>query len=339
MSKQSISISTGTIVRTIFILLIVGFLFLIKDVIILFFVSVILASAFDPLIDWLQSKKIPRTISIMGVYVVFLTVVGWSLYLLAGPIIEQIKEISKAFPDFYAKFNNVVEYLRHVDQGVATQTVSSSFADITKSLTQATSGIFKTVTSIFGGVFSFFMVLVVTFYFTVEEDAMKRFIKAVTPSHHQDYISKLITDMQRRMGYWLRGQLLLSIIVFSMVYIGLSLMGIKYALILALVAGIFEIVPFLGPWISAIPGVFFAFSQSPGKAIAVALLYFLVQQVENNLIVPKVMGKTTGLNPLVVILAILAGARLGGVVGALVAVPVALALSVYIESVLARRKK
>ncbi|MBU1203432.1 AI-2E family transporter [Patescibacteria group bacterium] len=339
MSKQTISISTGTIVRTIFILLIVGFLFLVKDVIILFFVAVILASAFDPLIDWLQTKKIPRTVSIIGVYMVFLTLVGWSLYLLAGPIVEQVKEIGKAFPDFYSKLADTINYLRSVDQSVARETVSTSFADITKSLTSATSGIFRTVTSIFGGVFSFLMVLVVTFYLTVEENAMKRFIKTITPSNNQAYIDKLITDMQHRMGYWLRGQLFLSIIVFAMVYIGLSLMGIKYALILALVAGIFEIVPFLGPWISAIPGVFFAFSQSPGKAIAVAILYFLVQQVENNLIVPKVMGKTTGLNPLVVILAILTGARLGGVVGALLAVPVTLALTVYVESILDKRKK
>ena len=128
-------------------------------------------------------------------------------------------------------------------------------------------------------------------------------------------------------------------IVFLMVYIGLSALGVEYALILALVAGIFEIVPFLGPWISAIPGVFFAFSQSPALAIWVAILYFVVQQIENNLIVPKVMGKTTGLNPLVVILAILMGARIGGIVGALLAVPVAIAIAVYFESVLGSKAK
>jgi len=116
-------------------------------------------------------------------------------------------------------------------------------------------------------------------------------------------------------------------------------LGVKYALVLALVAGIFEIVPFLGPWISAIPGVFFAFSQNPTLAFWVAILYFGVQQIENNLIVPKVMGKTTGLNPLVVILAILMGARLGGIVGALLAVPVALAIAVYFESLMNNKHK
>lgn len=135
------------------------------------------------------------------------------------------------------------------------------------------------------------------------------------------------------MGYWLRGQLLLSLIVFVMVYIGLSILNVKYALLLALLAGLFEVVPFLGPWISAIPGVFFAFSQGGiGKAVLVAVVYLVVQQIENNLIVPKVMGKTTGLNPLVVIIAILIGARLAGAIGALLAVPVTLAITVYFES-------
>lgn len=338
MAKQSISISTDTIVRTILILLIIGFLYLIKDVLALFFVAIILSSAFDPLIDWLQRRKIPRAISIIGVYVVFFAVIGGAIYLLTGPIISQVKDLSRAFPEFYVRINQGINQIKNVDSSLATDTLSTSFADLTKSLSQATSGIFKTLTSIFGGVISFFMVLVITFYLTVEEDSMKRFVQSVVPVRHRPYTAQLIAAMQHRMGYWLRGQLILSVIVFAMVYLGLSLLGIKYALVLALVAGIFEIVPFLGPWISAIPAVFFAFAQSPGKAIAVAIMYFLVQQIENNLIVPKVMGKTTGLNPLVVILALLMGARLGGVVGALLAVPVALAVAVYVETLLDHKK-
>lgn len=339
MAKQSISISTDTIVRTILILLVIGFLYLIKDVLALFFVAVILSSAFDPLIDWLQKRKMPRTLSIIGVYIVFFIIVGGAIYLLTGPIIAQVKDLSRAFPEFYVKINQGINQLKNIDSGLAADTVSTSFADLTKSLSQATSGIFKTVTSIFGGVISFFMVLVITFYLTVEEDSMKRFVQSIVPTRHRPYAAQLIAAMQHRMGYWLRGQLILSVIVFTMVYLGLSLLGIKYALVLALVAGIFEIVPFLGPWISAIPAVFFAFAQSPGKAVAVAVMYFLVQQIENNLIVPKVMGKTTGLNPLVVILAILMGARVGGIVGALLAVPVALAVAVYVESLIGKKVK
>lgn len=340
MAKQNISISTDTIVRTILILMFVGFLFLIKDVLALFFVAIIFASAFDPLIDWLEKRRIPRALSIIFVFIVFLTAVGGAIYLLTGPIVAQIKDMSRSFPDFYHKVMESLGNIRGADSGdIIKQTISSSFSDITKGVSQATSGIFRTLTSIFGGVISFFMVLVITFYLTVDEKSMKLFIKNITPSNHQAYVSQLMASIQMRMGYWLRGQLLLSLIVFSLVYLGLSILGVKYALLLALVAGMFEVVPFIGPWISAIPGVFFAFSQSPGKAIAVAILYFAIQQIENNLIVPKVMGKSTGLNPLIVILAILTGARLGGVMGALLAVPVTLAVAVYIESLQNQKKE
>ena len=168
---------------------------------------------------------------------------------------------------------------------------------------------------------------------------MKRFIRSLTPTRHQPYISQLINKMQVKMGYWLRGQLLLSVIIFFMVFIVLSIFGIKYALILALTAGIFEIIPYLGPLISAIPAVFFAFAQSPSKALLVVLLYFIIQRIENDIIVPKVLGKSIGLNPLVVIFAILIGARVGGVVGALLAVPVVTALSVYFEDLIDRKRK
>ena len=339
MSKQFISITTGTILRVILILLVLGFLFLIKEVLALLFVAIILSAAFDPLIDWLQRFKIPRALSIIGVYIVVLSFVGWSIYLLSGPLTEQVVDMTSAFPEFYNQINQNLGATVELNSLFSEDALSASFTDITKSLGQATTGIFNVLSSVFGGMISFFMVLVITFYLTVEENSIKRFINSITPGKHKPYVSRLITDIQHRMGYWLRGQLLLSLIVFIMVYTGLALLGIKYALILALIAGIFEIVPFIGPWIAAIPGVFFAFSHSPSKALMVAIMYFVVQQLENNLMVPKIMGKSTGLNPLVVLIAIMTGARLGGGIGALLAVPVALAIAVYIESLMGDKKR
>jgi predicted PurR-regulated permease PerM len=339
MPKQYISITTGTILRTIIILLALGFLFLIKDALALLFVSVILAAAFDPLVDQLQKFKIPRFVSIVGIYIVALSFVSWAIYLLSGPLTIQVVDMSKSFPDFYTNINQNLGGSIDLNNIFNKEVFNASFSNITKGVGQATSGIFNVLGSVFGGMISFFMVLVITFYLVVEEKSNKHFINSITPVKHQPYVSKLMSDIQQRMGYWLRGQLLLSLIVFVMVYVGLMLLGIKYALILALLAGIFEIVPFIGPWIAAIPGVFFAFAYSPGKALAVAIMYLLVQQLENNLIVPKVMGKTTGLNPLVVLIAIMIGARLGGIVGALLAVPVTLVIAVYVENLIGQKKK
>lgn len=339
MSDSKFSISTETILRIVVILLALGFIYWIRDVLALFFVAIILSSAFDPLIDWLQARKIPRGISIIGVYILFFAVLGGAIYLLIDPIATQIRELSRAFPDLYYKVNHGLQSLgAGIDKESALSSVNTGLADITRSLTQASSSLFNFITSVFGGIVSFLMVLVITFYLTIEENGMKRFVGSVTPLQHRPYVLQLMSKMQQRMGYWLRGQLILSLVIFVLTYIGLTAMGIKYALILALLAGIFEIIPFLGPWISAVPAVFVAFTISPFKALLVAILYLVIQQLENNLIVPRVMGKSTGLNPLVVILSILAGARIGGIVGALLAVPVATAVSVYLEGLMEGRR-
>jgi len=305
----------------------------------LIFVAIILAAAFDPLVDWLQKFKIPRSISIIAIYIVAIFFVSWSIYLLSGPIAEQVWSISKSFPQFYSELQQTLSGTVDLNTLFNQEVINSSLADLTKNIGKATTGIFSVLGSVFGGIISLLVVLVITFYITVEENGIKKFINSVTPVKHQPYISKLIVDIQHRMGYWLRGQMLLSIIIFIMVYVGLLLLGVKYALVLALVAGVFEIVPFIGPWAAAIPGVFLAFTQSPSKALWVAIMYLAVQQLENNLITPKVMGKSTGLNPLIVLVAIMVGAKLGGVLGALLGVPVALAVAVYIESLIGDKKK
>ncbi|OGY93426.1 MAG: hypothetical protein A2406_00745 [Candidatus Komeilibacteria bacterium RIFOXYC1_FULL_37_11] len=338
MSNQSISISTDTILRVIVVLLFLGFLFLIRDVLALIFIALILAAAFDPMVDWLHKFKIPRAVSIIVIYIVAIFFVGWSVYLLVGPITEQILSISQAFPHFYNEIQRTLGGTVDLNSLFNQDVINSSIADITKNLGKATSGIFSVLGSVFGGVISLLVVLVITFYLTVEENSIKKFITSVTPIKQQPYISKLIVAIQHRMGFWLRGQLFLSIIIFVLVYIGLLSLGVKYALTLALISGVFEIVPFIGPWIAAIPGVFLAFSQSPSKALLVGIMYLVIQQLENNLITPKVMGKSTGLNPLIVLVAIMIGAKLGGVLGALLGVPVALSIAVYIETLIGDKK-
>ena len=136
------------------------------------------------------------------------------------------------------------------------------------------------------------------------------------------------------MGMWLRGQLFLSFIVGLLVYIGLLILGVKYALVLALIAAILEIIPFIGPTIAAIPAILVGLTDSWIKALVVVILYFVVQQLENHIIVPKVMQKAVGLNPIVVIIVIMVGAKLGGIVGALIAVPVAAAIGVFVGDIM-----
>ncbi|HLD28115.1 MAG TPA: AI-2E family transporter, partial [Patescibacteria group bacterium] len=210
--------------------------------------------------------------------------------------------------------NNVQEYL----------------ASIQNNIGAAAGGVFSTVFSFFGGVVSFFVIAVITFYMTVEEQAMKRVMRSVVPVKYQPYFTHLVNRMQEKIGQWLRGQLMLSLIIFIISWLGLTLLGVKYALVLALFAGVTELVPYLGPFIGAIPAIFIAFTISPMMALWVLILYVIIQMLENHIIVPKVMQKAVGLNPIIVIVVILIGARTAGILGIIMAVPVTTAINVLV---------
>jgi predicted PurR-regulated permease PerM len=195
----------------------------------------------------------------------------------------------------------------------------------------ALGSVFSTVAGIFGGIVSFFIVLVITFYMTVEESSMKRTVTFILPDKYQPFTLQLINKVQRKIGDWLKGQLVLCLIVGVMAYIGLLILGVNYALVLGLLAAVGEFIPYLGPTISAIPAIFLAFTQSPIKALFVLILYVLIQQVENNILVPKVMQKAVGLNPIISIIALLVGAKTAGLIGVVLAIPVATAISVIVR--------
>jgi len=182
------------------------------------------------------------------------------------------------------------------------------------------------------------VVLVMAFYLSVERGGFRTLLRNIAPESYQPYLTRLLTRIQHKMGGWLRGQFLLSLIIFVMVYVGLLILGVPYALVFAIIAGIFEIIPFLGPILGALLPVLFSFTISPTRALMVVALFFVVQQLENHLIVPKVMSISTGLNPVVVLLVILVGMQLGGILGALLAVPIATTVAVFLEDFFAAEK-
>jgi predicted PurR-regulated permease PerM len=175
--------------------------------------------------------------------------------------------------------------------------------------------------------------LVISFYLTAEENGMKNFVKNLVPFKHQSYTLNLVTKIQRKMGSWVLGQVILSIVIFGVTYLGLSILKVEYALVLALIAGLLEIIPLIGPIIAAVPAVFFAFLKNPPLALAVIILYIVIQQLENQVIVPVVMSRSVGLNPVVVIIGVLVGASLGGVLGAIIAIPIISGVSIFINDI------
>ncbi|HLC63808.1 MAG TPA: AI-2E family transporter [Patescibacteria group bacterium] len=328
--EQTINISTSTIVKLLVFFLVLSFLYLIKEVLLIIFVALVLASAFDPWVDWFQKKKIPRSLSILIIYVVLFALITFAFILIVPPISKEVIQLSENFPLYYEKIANGIQSFQTGGNIDAQEQLQKGLNSLGENLPGTLSNVVNTLFDVFGGIFSVLLVLVLTFYFTVQEGAMKNFLQTITPSKAQPYLMRLYGRIQVKLGQWLRGQLILSAVIFTLTFIGLTILGVPYALILAFIAGLFEIVPMIGPWMSAIPAVFFGFLQSPLMGISVVVLYIVIQELENHLIVPKVMSKAVGLNPLIVIIAILVGMKLGGIVGALLAVPVATALSVFL---------
>jgi len=320
-----VEINTGTIIRTVLVILFFVFLYILKDVFIIFLFAIIIASAISPFANWLESRGLPR---LLGVLLLFLTVLGLVAFLLSliVPFVSQeVNQLLTALPETLSKLSSSLEKAQegapqYLDFVSEIQNILETFSTYLQQSAQSVIGL---VVSIFGGVASFIAILIISFYLSVTKNGIENFLGSVVPEKYEQYAIGLWKRSEVKMGRWLQGQLLLGLVMGLVVYVGLSLMGVKYALIFALLAAVLEIVPIVGPVLAAIPAVFLAFLQGPSLGLWVVLFYVLAQQLENHLLVPVVLGKMIGLNPVVVIIALLVGYQLAGIPGMILSVPVA----------------
>lgn len=334
---KTVHISTFTFIKIIALGLLVLFLFLVKGILAMIFLAFVISSAIKPWVHWLENRKIPKVLSIIIIYLIFISILLSLLVLIIPPVSREIGQLAKSFPDYYDKINySIKQFNRSANPNLAHQ-IQLGLDNVSNSLSGAIGSIFSKTYQFFSGLFAIISILVIAFYFTNEEGAIRKYIGIAVPDKYKDYLVGLIHRIQVKLGFWFRGQLFLCFIIFGATFLGLLIGGIKYALILGVIAGLFEIIPFFGPWAAGITGVLLSFTQSPGKALYAAIVYLVVQQLENSLIVPNVIGKSVGLNPLIVILAILIGFQLGGVLGAIIAVPVVAVLSVILDDLLKKK--
>lgn len=334
-----INITSGAIIKTVAILFLFYFLYLIGDILILFFVALVFSSALDPWVDKLKKKKIPRSASVLFLYFALFAILGLVLYLIIPPIINEINGIANNFPNYVESFSSKFSLLKDYSMkfGLSDNT-KNYFSFITGYLQNTASGVFFALFNIFGGIFSFVMILVLTFYMVVEESAIKKLVWSLSPEKNQSYIMHLINRIQLKMGYWLRGQVIVALSLAVMSYVGLEILGINYALVLAVFVGFLSFIPYMGAILGAIPAVFIAFTQSQLLSVLTIALFYVIHFIESNFLQPKVMQKAVGLNPIVSILAILAGFKLAGLIGAALSIPATAAFSVFIQDVFAERE-
>lgn len=337
--SQVISISLGTILKTIALLIALGVLWEIRDILLYLFISFLLAGVMYPFATYAAKHRIPKGLAVVLFYVLTIGVTGLVFGLLVPAVRTQTLAFFESHGDWASSIGGIESLRALKDPFQNAPAIISNLEGFQQQLQQTTQVIFSTVGNLFGGVAAIVVVLVLAFYIVVEDSAIKDLFKDMIPEEYQEFGAQLTWRLMDKLGAWMRGQLLLGLVIGALYFIAFFAVGVPYALLLALLGGLLEFIPYVGPFIAAVPACFLALSISPTRAIVTMGLIIVIQQLENNVIVPKIMQKTVGLNPIVSIVAFMIGAQLFGVVGAIFSIPVATGCSVAMTEIVRLRKQ
>lgn len=330
----TIHISTVTVLKVIGILLVFTFVYFIRDIVLLLFVSLIFAAIIEPIVSYFETKKIPRGASVGVVYVCLLLILLAIIRLAIPPITEQFSSLVKNFPDLLNRWSGITGLETTESNRALIETIEQGLQGLQQSLQQAASGFYAFTASIFRSFVNFIIVLTITFYITVQKDGLGKIVKSLMPDQYYEHIAELSSLMQTKIGSWVRAQLILAAIVGLLTFVTMMIFLPKYALVLALIAAVTELIPYIGPIIGAVPAVFLGFTVEPIsflRGVAVLIVFIVIQQLESVFFTPQIMKHKVGLHPVVVIVAMLIGARLAGIIGVILAIPVATAISVIVK--------
>lgn len=333
-TRRVIEISPKTMLWALFIGVLAVLLFMVRDIIGVLIFAIIIASALEPFLQYCESRKIPRLLSLIIIYLLFFVFFAALIYIVLPLMLDQIRDFSDNYPTYFGKIEEVTGTITFIP-GLSTN-IHDLLIQLTGQIPSFTS-LISYASSIFGGIVSFLVVLVVSFYLSLSRGTLDDFLTSIMPSQFEARIHGLWIRAQKKMGRWLQAQLLLSVFMAVVVGIGLWILGVKYAFLIAIVVGILEIVPFVGPIVAGGLAVLLALSQSAILGLWTLIFFVAIQQLENHILVPLLIKKLVGLNPVAVILSILIGAKLGGVLGILLAVPLAAVVDEFFTD-LSKRK-
>ncbi len=322
----TITVTSGTILKTLLFIALFAVLWYLRDLILVVLSAVVIASAIEPGIISLKSRLgVPRIPAVIFIYLSVIGVFATILFVFLPPILSDASGFLQQLPQTLSTLNvgDLTHGLLPIG-GFNSLTSADLLQNISSTISSSTGGVFSTLSAFFGGLTSFVLIVVFSFYFSVQETGVDDFLTIITPSKNQEYVLSLWKRSQDKIGKWMQGQLILGCIVGVLLYLLLTIFGIKYALFLAVLAAVFELIPVFGQILAAIPGAMVALSTGGVTlALVVVFIYLIVQQFEAHLIYPIVVKKVVGVPPLLVILALLIGFRLFGFLGVLLSVPIA----------------
>ena len=299
------------------------FLFQIKTILLALFISYIIMAALTPIVRGLKRFRFPNFLAVIIVYSFVIAAIVLLIIPILPFFVSQIQALFKAIPTYLNLASQVLGFQ------VSNTQIENYLSPFTGLIGQ---NALSFTSRFFGGIFTVISIFVLSFYMLIEREKIGKALPNLLPEEYRQKGILTIHLVEQKLGAWLRGQIVLSLVVGTISWIILTILGIPFALPLAILAGVLEIIPTLGPIIAAIPAVIVALAISPIMGLSVILVYVGIQLAENNILVPKIMQKAVGLNPVVIIIAILIGARLFGVLGALLSIPFVSAAIITIRS-------
>ncbi len=316
---RKIEISHRTIIFTLILLGGLWLVYFLRSVILQIFVALLIMTILNPMVRRLQRLRFPRALAISVIYVLLIGLIALILSLIFPPLIEETRNFATSIPGYIGNI----------------QTPFFSGAEIAVQITQSLSLVpgqaVKAGVSVFSNIISIVAVFVFAFYLLMERDRTDGQLTMFLGDENTKKLTRIVDSLEVKLGGWVRAEFILMTIVGVLNYIVFLVLGVPFALPLAILAGLFEAVPTLGPIVGAIPAVIVGFGISPATGVGVAALAFLIQQLENYVFVPKIMQKSVGVSPIITLFALVIGFRLAGVAGAILAVPMVITLEVVVK--------
>lgn len=334
--EQRLDISWATIIKILTIGLTLYILYLVRDIVVWFCFALIISLLADPAVNFLRKLKIPKIIAVIIIYSAVFGAIGILIYTVSPLFVEEIKQFGQNIPEYFEKVNPILKNL-----GVE---VSDNFSDFTKSLVsnlqESSKSIFKAIGTFFGGVATALIIFILAFFISIEDKAAEKFLILLFPAKFENNIKKIFETAQVKVAKWFWARILACLYVGLLSFLIFYLLDIKYALVLGIVSGVLNFVPYVGPAITYIlAGGFTIISNSWILALYVCVALFLIQSSENNLLTPLLMKKFIDLPPILVLVSILVGGVLFGFLGTIFAIPVFGIIYEFLKEFLESRRK
>lgn len=333
---QRIDVSAGTLVKIVVVFGLAALLFYLSHIVILVITALVIASGVEPGVRLLMRRGFSRTSGVLLIYAVTILSLVSVFYFLLPPLVSDIVNFLNHLPKYIDAFkaSDAFASLPFIDQASARQAlqIENFVAQVQSGIGDVAANSFLALGKLFGSLANTALVLVLSCYFALQEGSIKDFLRIITPESHETYVLSLWERTQHKIGLWMQGHLVLMFLIGTMTYLGLMVLGVKYALLLAIIAGLAEFIPVFGPIIAAVPALLIAVTDGGATMLLLTLgLYVIINQFENNLIYPLVVTKIVGVPPLITIIALIIGLQLAGLLGAVLAIPFAAALQEFVK--------